>query len=291
MRTRQLTGVRRSILAWYAVEQRDFPWRRTRDPYAVLVSEVMLQQTQASRVAERFPRFIARFPSADALACAPQAEVLAEWSGLGYNRRALALQRAATLVAAGGWPPDAEGLELLPGIGPYTARAVASLAFSAPVGVVDTNVRRWLVRRLRVADRPADLQAAADLLAGLGDGHGTEIAAWTHATIEFGARICTSRAPRCGECPVARGCPSRLSPKPVSVARQPAFAGSSRQHRGALLRALAGAPDHHLDERDARDLTSRGAVEATTFRRTVDGLERDGLLHRSGGKLHLGGRR
>lgn len=278
----QLAGVRTAILAWYAVERRDFPWRRTRDPYAVLISEVMLQQTQASRVAERFPRFLARFPSAGALAEAPQAAVLAEWSGLGYNRRALALQRAAAHITAHGWPRDVAGLEQLPGMGPYTARAVASLAFGAPVGVVDTNVRRWLLRRLRVADRAAILQAAADLLAAPGEG--PQIAAWTHATMEFGARICTSRTPRCGECPVASGCPSHRSPKAVNVPRQTAFAGSSRARRGALLRLLATTPGHQLDEEAARGLT-----QADAFGRTVDGLERDGLLHRSEGTLRLGG--
>jgi A/G-specific adenine glycosylase len=135
--------VRASLLAWYATDHRDFPWRRTTDPYAVLVSEVMLQQTQASRVAERFPTFMSRFPTTRALAEASDAEVLAAWSGLGYNRRALALQRAAAAVSTNGWPSDVAALERLPGIGPYTARAVASLAFGEPVGVVDTNVRRW----------------------------------------------------------------------------------------------------------------------------------------------------
>ncbi len=282
MTSAELNDVREAILAWYAVEQRDFPWRRTRDPYAVLVSEMMLQQTQASRVAGRFPRFLARFPTAEALAAASQAEVLAEWSGLGYNRRALALQRAAAHITAHGWPRDVPGLEKLHGIGPYTARAIASLAFGAPVGVVDTNVRRWLLRRLRVADRPTTLQAAADLLAGPGEG--PEVAAWTHATMEFGARVCTARAPRCGECPVAAGCPSRISPQAIHVPRQPVFAGSRRARRGALVRSLATAPGHQLDEEAARGLT-----QADAFGRVVDGLERDGLLHRSAGRLRLGG--
>src|SRR3990170_331592 len=116
---RALRDVRRRLLAWYRREHRDFPWRTTRDPYAVLVSEVMLQQTQAARIAERFPRFMARFPSADALAAASAAEVLAEWSGLGYNRRALSLQRAAANIALDGWPADVADLERLPGVGPY----------------------------------------------------------------------------------------------------------------------------------------------------------------------------
>src|SRR5687768_18570123 len=187
-----LRDVRRRLLAWYGREHRDFPWRTTRDPYAALVSEVMLQQTQAARVAERFPRFMARFPAAAALAAASAAEVLAEWSGLGYNRRAMSLQRAAATVAREGWPGDVAGLERLPGVGPYTARAVASLAFGIPVGVVDTNVRRWLVRRFGIADAPAQLRDQADVLAA--PGQGAEVSAWTHATMEFGATICRSRA-------------------------------------------------------------------------------------------------
>ena len=166
-----LARVRAALLAWYATARRDFPWRRTTDPYAVLVSEVMLQQTQASRVAERFPTFMKRFPTAEALAGAGEAQVLAAWSGLGYNRRALALRRAATGVVADGWPRNIAGLERLPGVGPYTARAVASLAFGQPLGVVDTNVRRWLIRRfdLDPTPRPRDLQKLADALAAAGD--------------------------------------------------------------------------------------------------------------------------
>ncbi len=165
-----LASVRRGILAWYAVERRDFPWRATTDPYAVLVSEVMLQQTQASRVAERFERFLARFPDAASLAAAAPAAVLAEWSGLGYNRRALALRSAAATVSRDGWPRDVEGLMRLRGVGPYTARAVASLAFGVPVGVVDTNVRRWLLRRFGPPDEPRRLQELADALAAPGRG-------------------------------------------------------------------------------------------------------------------------
>lgn len=168
---RALARVRGALLTWYAAAHRDFPWRRTSDPYAVLVSEVMLQQTQASRVAERFPAFLARFPTAQALATASESAVLQAWSGLGYNRRALALRKASAGIAARGWPTQVSDLERLPGIGPYTARAVASLAFGQPVGVVDTNVRRWLVRRFGLSPltAPRDLQRLADALAAAGN--------------------------------------------------------------------------------------------------------------------------
>ena len=279
-----LARVRSSLLAWYAADHRDFPWRRTTDPYAVLVSEVMLQQTRASRVAERFPIFMNRFPTAAAVAAASEADVLAAWSGLGYNRRALALRRAAAFVADG-WPRDVAALEQLPGIGPYTARAVASLAFGEPVGVVDTNVRRWLVRRFGLAPdaRGRDLQTLADGLAAAGDG--ADAGPWTHATMEFGAAICTSRNPLCGACPIAEGCPSRGTASAVPVPRQATFAGSDRALRGALLRALAEARGKAVTTRAARQILPESA-----FDRIVAALERDGLLHRASGSLRLGGR-
>jgi A/G-specific adenine glycosylase len=283
-----LTRVRRSLQAWYAAEHRDFPWRRARDRWAVLVSEVMLQQTQASRVAERFPPFLARFPSPAAMAAASEAEVLVAWSGLGYNRRALALRRSAAVVAARGWPCDVAGLEQLPGVGRYTARAVASLAFGEAVGVVDTNVRRWLIRRFGLPPQAGarTLQALADRLARSRDA--AETAAWTHATMEFGARVCTSRAPRCDGCPVARGCPSRGTAAAVTVPRQATFHGSARALRGALLRRLVAAPNQSLSLVVARSsLAGLGRVE---FERIAAGLERDGLVHRAGRRILLGGR-
>ncbi len=281
MTSSELAAMRQALLAWYAVEHRDFPWRHTSDPYAVLVSEVMLQQTQASRVAERFPRFMDRFPTVETLALATDAEVLAEWSGLGYNRRALAVHRAARSVVTSGWPRDVAALQRLPGAGPYTARAIASLAFGQPVGVVDTNVRRWLLRRFPVEDRAAALQAVADALAVPGT-DGTA-AAWTHATMEFGARICMSRNPACDACPIRHGCPSRDNADRVPVPRQTAFAGSSRAARGRLLRALSKAPDHRIS------ITAAHGLLDGTLDQVVDGLERDGLLHRSKQSLKLGG--
>jgi len=277
--------VRRALLGWYSAAHRDFPWRGTADPYAVLVSEVMLQQTQAARVAERFPAFLARFPTSAALAAAPDSAVLEAWSGLGYNRRALALRRAAVEVTARGWPSEIAALERLPGVGPYTARAVASLAFGQAVGVVDTNVRRWLVRRFGLAPSATarDLQRLSDALASAG--RGEDAAAWTHASMEFGANVCTTRAPRCAACPIANGCPSRDAAVEVPVPRQPPFAGSDREMRGALLRALAGASHHDIGVREARRV-----VAAPELDRIVAGLERDGLVHRSGGRLRLGGR-
>jgi A/G-specific adenine glycosylase len=252
----------------------------------------MLQQTQAARVAERYGRFLARFPTVEALATASPAAVLAEWSGLGYNRRALALRDAAAAVARDGWPRDVDGLERLPGIGPYTARALASLAFDQPVGVVDTNVRRWLVRRFDGTDAPRALRRLADALARAGDDG--RAADWTHATMEFGAMVCRVRTPRCPTCPIARGCPSRGRAVPVPVPRQPPLRGSDRAVRGAVVRLLGAGSGHAVAEGELR---ARVAAEAATlgtrpgpaaWSRILDGLERDGLVHRAGGLVRLG---
>ena len=283
---RTAASVRRRILDWYAHAARDVPWRKTTDPWAVLVSEVMLQQTQASRVADRFPGFLERFPTPAAMAAASTAEVLAAWSGLGYNRRALALHRAGTLLAVDGWPATTDGLEALPGVGRYTARAVAALAFGRPVGAVDTNVRRWLVRRLAIpaAAPPAQLQAAADALA-TADPRATaaEAAAWMHASMEFGAIVCMARRPACATCPVRDGCPSRDAAAHVPVPRQPAFASSERFVRGQLLRELSGASGHAIPMARARAVAGGHELDGL-----LDRLEREGLVHRRGTWLRLG---
>jgi A/G-specific adenine glycosylase len=284
--------IRRRLLDWYDSEHRDFPWRGTRDPYAVLVSEVMLQQTQAARVVERFPRFMERFPTPRSLASARPAQVLAEWSGLGYNRRALALRDVAAAVDHDGWPDGVAGLERLPGIGPYTARAVASLAFERAVGVVDTNVRRWLIRRFAVPDAASILQSTADALATAGPDRRT--AAWTHATMEFGARVCRARNPRCDACPISRGCPSRGRAASVPVPRQPALHGSQRAYRGAVVRGLSAQPDHRRSSEALRAEIERATdrigpiLDDDAWERIVEGLERDRLVHRADGELRLG---
>ena len=199
-----LDALRDALLRWYAKERRDLPWRRTADPYAILVSEVMLQQTQVARVVPRYLEWLARWPTAAALAAASRAEVLAAWVGLGYNRRALALHAAAAEVARDGWPED---LRALPGVGPYTAAAVASFAFGAQVAAVDTNVRR-------VAERLG--RGAPDALVPPG-----RAADWNQAAMELGATVCTARTPRCGACPVAAWSASarRLYPRPTQAAR------------------------------------------------------------------------
>jgi A/G-specific adenine glycosylase len=245
-----------ALLTWYERVRRPLPWRATRDPYALLVSEVMLQQTQALRVVPYYERWLARFPDARALAAAPTRDVLAAWSGLGYNRRALALQRAARHVAERGWPSD---LTELPGVGPYTAAAVGSFAFDRQVAVVDTNVRRVLSRRDGTDHTPAQLARRANAL--LPDGRA---AAFNQAMMELGATICRPRAPRCAECPVAAGCAGpREAPR---RARAPRFEDTDRWARGRVLAALLAGqePPVHGERRD----------------RALAGLERDGLVVR-----------
>jgi A/G-specific adenine glycosylase len=246
--------VHRALLAWYGLNARDLPWRRTHDPYAILVSEVMLQQTQVARVLERYGTWIERWPTAEALAAAPAAEVLRAWSGLGYNRRALNLQSAARrVVELGAFPREIGGLERLPGVGPYTARAIACFAFGAQVTALDTNVRRVLERSLGTTDVPPPRGRAWD---------------WNQALFDLGARVCLARIPRCDECPLSGVCPSRgmtFSPR----RRQGRFEGSRRQERAALVRELGAGP--RADGAYAPDVVESLLADGLAVRR-ADGL-------------------
>jgi A/G-specific adenine glycosylase len=216
------------LLDWFAESGRDLPWRHTRDPYAILVSEVMLQQTQVTRVVPRYLAWLERWPSASALALAAPGEVIREWQGLGYNRRARALHRAAVLIAASGWPDD---LTELPGVGPYTAAAIRRFAWDEDVLPVDVNVARVL-RRTRAS-------FAAET---------------AHALMDLGATVCLARIPRCGACPLASHCPSRgIREEPQR--KQGPFEGSFRQRRSSALRVVADGP-RALDALDAEAVRS-----------------------------------
>jgi len=208
--------VENALAAWYARKGRDLPWRRTRDPYAILVSEVMLQQTQAARVVPRYLDWLRRWPTVESLAATPLADVIRVWQGLGYNRRAVSLHRAVGIVAERGWPDD---LTELPGVGRYTADAVANFAFGRPVLPVDVNVSRVL-ERTGATFRPDCAQALMDL----------------------GAVVCLARIPRCGQCPLAHACPSR-GRRYEPTRKQGPLEGSFRQRRGRALRAVASGRD------------------------------------------------
>jgi A/G-specific adenine glycosylase len=216
----------------------------------------MAQQTQVARVLERYERWLERWPTAGRLAAATPAEVLTAWVGLGYNQRALRLHGACAIVERDGWPRDSAGLRRLPGVGPYTAAAVASFAFGERVAAVDTNVRR-------VAQR---LGASPDALLPQ-DRHDD----WNQAAMELGARVCTARAPRCGDCPAADWCPSRgRVPQPARSRRAPRqpFEETDRWARGRVVAALAageGLP---------------AQIAADRLARVLSALERDGLVER-----------
>jgi A/G-specific adenine glycosylase len=234
----------RLLLDWFARAGRDLPWRRTRDPYAILVSEVMLQQTQVERVVPRYRRWLERWPTVEALAAAPRAEVIREWQGHGYNRRAVNLHRAAERIAEAGWPED---LTELPGVGRYTADAVARFAHEDDLLPVDTNVRR-VIERTRGQFGPAA----------------------AHALMDLGATVCLARVPRCAICPLAEDCPSR-GRRYAPLRKQGRFEGSFRQRRAAILRLVAA------EARPAAELDS-DAVAA---------LARDGLVRLDGELVRL----
>jgi len=207
-----LEAVKAALLRWYGESARALPWRETTDPYAILVSEVMLQQTQVDRVIPRWHAWLERWPTVQTLAAASPADVIVEWQGLGYNRRAISLHRAACVVAEHGWPDD---LTELPGVGPYTAAAVGNFAFGRDVLPVDTNVRRVQERTGEAFDGSC-----------------------AQALFDLGATVCLARIPRCDVCPLAARCPSRGS-RYEPLRKQSAFEGSFRQRRAVALRAVA----------------------------------------------------
>jgi A/G-specific adenine glycosylase len=241
--------LRSRILEWGLGHRREFPWRTTGDPWRVLVSEVMLQQTQADRVVGYYSAFLERFPTPDACARARTGEVVRLWAGLGYNRRALNLHRTATMVTesfGGVFPKDEKSLRALPGVGPSTARAILSFAFGVNVATVDTNVVRVLSRCVAGTGLSlAEAQSLADRLVPAG--HSWE---FNQTMFDIGATVCTGRRPDCDRCPLRPQCRWTRAglPEPDpwrasnSVRRQKAFVGSDRQGRGRLVQALRQSP-------------------------------------------------
>jgi len=234
------------LQAWFAESGRDLPWRQTHDPYAILVSEVMLQQTQVARVVPRYLAWLERWPTPASLARARVAEAIRAWQGLGYNRRAVALHRASVRIASSGWPDD---LAELPGVGPYTAAAIRRFAWDEDVLPVDVNVERVL-RRTK-----ASFPATA-----------------AHALMDLGATVCVARVPRCDACPLANVCPSRGT-RDEPRRKQGPFEGSFRQRRAETLRAVADSPRKPADldravvdslERDGLVVVSNGGVTLPT---------------------------
>jgi A/G-specific adenine glycosylase len=283
--------VHAALLSWWERNGRDLPWRRTRDPWAVLVSETMLQQTQVPRVETRFVQFLDEFPTPAACAAKPAGDVVKAWAGLGYNSRALRLHQCAVAVVerhGGALPDDLDALLALPGIGPYTARAILVFAFERDIGLVDTNAGRFLSRAGagRAVGRK-EAQALADSLVPPGRGW-----AWGQAVFDLGALVCTKRAPKCDVCPILRSCAWAEAgfppPDPVIGSAgisggQSTFEGSDRQGRGRLVDALRAGPV---------DLADLPAVmgwpdDALRAGRVADTLVRDGLAVADGDLLRL----
>ena len=268
-----------AVLAWGVPRLRDLPWRRSRDPWAILVAEVMAQQTQVDRVVPRWGRFLDRFPTPAACASAPLGDVLREWHGLGYPRRARALHSAAaSVVEQGGFPDTLEGLLALPGVGAYTARAVLAFAYESPAAVVDTNIARVLARCSGERLTPRRAQLLADELCPV-----SEPWSWNQVMMDLGAVLCRP-VPRCGECPVAGECAWSLAGRPdpdpavgsagVST-RQARFEGSDRQARGRLMGRLVQG------EVTLGDAAGVMGVDPGRSERLVDALVAEGLVVRT----------
>ena len=294
-----VSRVQEGLLAWWDTGHRDLPWRRTRDPYAVLVSEIMLQQTQVSRVVPKFNAFMASFPTLAALAEASVADVIRAWSGLGYNRRAVNLHRLARHVVeelGGELPRSVEALARLPGIGAYTARAVAAIAFGEEEAPVDTNVRRVLTRVVDGPESgrsPAAVQALADaMLARARPGD------WNQALMDLGARVCLP-APDCPACPLRGHCATapvarmvrerRTAYRAGRVGRSERFEHSTRFYRGRIVEMLRAAEGGELaiDECGRRLRLDYTTADRPWLNGLLEGLARDRLVRVDGAAVSL----
>ena len=276
-----VTQLRRAALAWYRRDGRDLPWRRTGDPYAILVSEVMLQQTQVDRVVPKFDEFMRRFPTVSSLAAASLADVLRAWSGLGYNGRARRLWECALTVVrsrGGHFPRDPSELESLPGIGPYTAGALVSFAFGGRAACVDTNIRRVLCRAIDGRDK-RDLARGWELARrALPRGASGE---WNQALMDIGALFCRAR-PRCDACPVRRHC--RGSGKTSRLERErpdrsnASYKDSRRYYRGRVVKALGAAPSLSFMALGSEVKLGFAKSDLPWLTGLLEELQRDGLV-------------
>jgi A/G-specific adenine glycosylase len=270
--------VRGLLLAWYDENARDLPWRRTSDPYAILVSEIMLQQTQVDRVVPKYQQFLERFPTLEALAEASPGEVIRVWAPLGYNRRAVNLHRAAQQVVRrfdGRLPSNSKLLRSLPGIGTYTAAAVSCFAFGRPEAVVDTNVRRVLGRIERAEPNGDKImrELATEYLDREHPGQ------WNQALMDLGSSICTSGSPRCILCPLRSVCHSSGRVIRETRARYRAetherFEQSNRFLRGRIVDAL-----RERDSLQIAEVANLIGAEEIRVRGLLSALEQDGLIH------------
>lgn len=318
-------SMQKKVLEWFERSARDLPWRHTRDPYHILVAEMMLQQTQVERVLPRYAAFLATFPTLYDLAAASTADVIKLWAGLGYNRRAVNLQRIACIVRdeyAGQFPRHVEELQKLPGIGPYTSGAIACFAFEQDVPCIDTNIRRVLVRcftalnDVQPTPNNRTLYTLAQSLIPVGQGW-----MWNQAIMEIGATICTATDPKCWRCPLMHTCcayatwyskdqhifsetPSdatkhtntfRYPPTPQPTRRvaertTQTYIGSNRYYRGRIVDQLRELPpDTTLPQEQLAEYmsTTYGQNNTDWLHKIIDGLVRDGLVEVVGNALRL----
>lgn len=285
-----------ALNAWYAREARDLPWRAAEaTPWAVLVSEFMLQQTQVERVLPRFIAWLERWPEPSALAAEEPGEAVRAWDRLGYPRRALWLHRAATEIASqhdDRVPSDVDALLALTGIGPYTARAIAAFAYGERHPVVDTNTRR-VIARLVHGRAAAGMPAPRDLddMAALLPEDPAEAAVFNAAAMELGAVVCTARAPRCGDCPLAAWCEWRGAGYPDNAPskrpRQARFEGSDRQVRGRIMALLRAASEPVPRARALAAGADGGVRDPEQAERAYDSLIADGLVVEFDGRARL----
>lgn len=265
--SRRITEIQQQILSWYTENRRDLPWRKTRDPYRVLVSEIMLQQTQVSRVIPKYHAFLEQFPTVDALARASAADIIRAWKGLGYNRRALNLQRAARAIVDNGgeWVPTLDWLRALPGVGRYTAGAVMNFAFDIDTPAVDTNVKQFIDHFVptRQPRTEGEYYAFAERLIPPGQAH-----AWLHAVMDYTSLV------------LRPATPTKRSGKPAER-----FVGSNRYLRGRTLDQLRESP------KSFAELLARVAtpidVDAERYQELIAALQEEGFIHQRGETLAL----
>lgn len=296
----KVEAVLNTLMSWYGENGRDLPWRRTRNPWRILVSEVMLQQIQVKRAIPFYEAFVGRFPTARALAEAPLSEAIKVWGDLGRYRRVVNLHETSRILVedfGGEVPPDPEVLVKLPGVGAYTAGAVACFAFGEDAAFLDTNVRRVLHRLFYGADVPRPVVAEGELLrlakALVPRGQGWE---WGQSVIEFGAMQCTARKPLCESCPLSDLCAARptiwglISTLPLPAKASQKYEGSNRYYRGRVLAKLRDAPKEGVTLRELGEGLREDFSEADLpwLCGIVRSLERDGLVKvsSSGGLPH-----
>lgn len=276
-----------TILSWYRINKRDLPWRKTTDLYRIMVSEVMLQQTQVDRVIDYYQRWLKRFPNAKALAHASNVEVLSYWSGLGYNRRALFLKRAAEEIVKrekeGRTPKTIEELQELPGIGPYAARAIAAFSWDAGVTATDTNIRRIFSR---VYFKGAG--SIEDITIRIEKETPKQGRVWNNALMDFGAMICTAKDPKCARCPLQTSCSAFKAKKTIYYTRiappQSKFVGSKRQYRGAILRLLL---KKSMTKRALKNALITELGKKEFIDEVICDMEKEGIISCSSGTITL----